>query len=342
MFLTTLSKDGSAYDSDGNLIFASYEKFTNEICRKGYCFICGEKPSNSFNDEHIFPNWVLKTTNSHNRRLILPNEQPVKYSTYKIACCQPCNTKLGEVFEKPLSEVFSGGFKAVKEYVNNGGAQHLCAWLCLIFLKVHLRDFKNPSSLDARENNSMLGSHYDLHELHHIHAVARSRIVGVHVSHGVFGSLNVLNTEKFDSSDMLDYCDGLAGRTVLLRVKDVALVYVLDDCGGCNSMLEHRLHTFIPSNAIQLREIYAHYSAANIHLISRPEFGTEINKNTGQPRIVARKGALDYHDYNPTIFGEIFAHALEPYKYNIKVKGKTGEEALDEVRSGELSFLSGK
>lgn len=36
---------GSAKNIDGRTIFFSFERFKEEICNKGHCFVCGAHPS---------------------------------------------------------------------------------------------------------------------------------------------------------------------------------------------------------------------------------------------------------------------------------------------------------
>ena len=173
-----MTPDGSAQDFEGRTIFFSFQRFQDEICKKGHCFVCGAPPNRGFNNEHIFPNWLLKHCRIHNEMLTLPNGVRVKYGTYKIPCCQTCNSVLAEIYENPISEAICEGFDGVLDFVKNGGFDRLCAWLALIFVKVHLRDFRNKVSLDNRQDDGLIGEHYELSQLHHVHAVARAATGG--------------------------------------------------------------------------------------------------------------------------------------------------------------------
>lgn len=226
------------------------------------------------------------------------------------------------------------------EFVQNGGFYCLCAWLSLIFTKVHLRDFKNRVSLDMREDDGVLGEHYELNELHHIHAVARAATADVQVDEKVFGTLVILRLDHSEQDLAFDYCDNLAGRTLLIRVKDVALIYVLDDCCATGGMLSEQLKTLPNSlSRIQLREVYARHLAANMHIKERPTFRTEFLGAKGKPRISVKLPELNFHDYDPNVFGRVFASALGSYSEQVMVDGKTGEDALEAIETGYVSFL---
>lgn len=335
-----VSPDGSVRDINGKTIFFSFERFKGAICKKGYCFVCGSSPNRNFNNEHVFPNWLLRQCRVHEEKLTLPNGVLVKYGTYKIPCCQTCNSLLAEVYEAPISSAFYAGYDGVLEFVRNGGANRICAWLSLIFAKVHLRDFKNRASLDERANEGVIGDHYELSELHHVHAVARAATAGVQVDERVFGTLVVLRISPTKKDVAFDYCDNLAGRTMLLQVNDVAMIYVLDDCGATSGMLSEQLKKLPYSlSELQLREVYARHLAANIHIKERPIFRTEFVSATGKPRISVELPELNIHNYEPEVFGRFFATALGNYSDALTVDGITGEEALDAIKSGHVSFL---
>lgn len=239
-----------------------------------------------------------------------------------------------------MSKSLCAGYDATLEYVRNGGHNRLCAWLSLIFAKVHLRDFKNSISLDLRDMVEMIGDHYELGDLHHIHAVARAATAGFKVSEQVFGALVLLRLDLSQKDGPFDYCDNLAGRALLLQVKDLALIYVLDDCGATAGMLSGQLKVLPdPMSAIQLREVYARHLAANIHIKEPPTFRTDYIGKNGKPDISVNFPDLDFHDYDPTVFGQMFAGALGNYRDVVSVDGKFGDEALDKIATGHVSFL---
>ena len=276
----------------------------------------------------------------HNENLTLPNGVSVKYGTYKISCCKICNGSLANIYETPISRVICGGYGSVITYIKEGGANLIRAWLSLIFLKIHLRDFRSTVSLDRRESLGMIGDEYELSELHHIHAVARAATVGVEIDDQVFGTLVVLKVAPSAKNIAFDYCDSLPGRSLLIQIYDIALIYVLDDCGATAGMLSEQLKNLPnPISQIQLREVYARHLAANIHIKESPIFRTEFVGPDGVPRITVSLPEFDMHEYEPSIFGRMFASALGSLAKIIVVDGKTGEAALDIVATGRVSFL---
>ena len=337
MYAFLIEADGSAKNLEGDTIFISFERFKNNICKNGHCFVCGAAPNKNFNNEHIFPDWLLTYCGLHGKSLTLPNGNLVKYSTYKIPCCAPCNSRLAEIYETPISKIIKSGLDGLIEFVRNGGKPLLCSWLSLIFTKIHLRDFLNPDTLDKRNQAKMIGDHFDLNDLHHAHALARASTAGVSVDERVFGSLFIIGNTYTEDGLTFDYADNLHSQTMMMQFNDFALIYVLNDCGATAGMLSKQLKV-LPQHLsdIQLREVYARFATANLHLKKRPSFRTEL---IGAPKIQVELPPFEIHDYVPEVFGNMLAGCLGNYLETILIEGKTGTEAIEIIKTGKISFL---
>lgn len=131
---------------------------------------------------------------------------------------------------------------------------------------------------------------YDWQSLHHVHCVARSFIAGARIATGVFGSMILLPGKPGAGEHGFDYGDDYAGRSILLKLGDIALIAVLNDSGASANFLrdisitadKQPLLSKItgPLSRIQLREIMIHFAYTNIRLDRRPEFSTEIDRET--------------------------------------------------------------
>jgi hypothetical protein len=194
--------------------------------------------------------------------------------------------------------------------------------------------------LNKRQDLGFIADEYELNELHHIHAAARAATAEIEIGDEVFGTLLMLKVDHSSRDIAFDYCDSLIGRSVLLQVKDIALIYVLDDCGATGGMLSDQLESLRRRvSQIQLREVYARHLAANLHIKESPKFRTEFFGTTDRPHIIAILPNLSLHEYEPSIFGRCFADALRNLAEGIMVDGKTGVAALDLIATGRVSFL---
>lgn len=330
-------RDGTITDAVGNVLLFSRKRFEDEICRSGYCFVCGAKPDNTFNDEHVFSDWILKLCDYHNKYLTLPNQHKVRYSTYKIECCSKCNSQLSICYEVPMSRALKNGYSSLVSYIDSHGTSLLCEWLSLIFAKVHLKDFENPVSLDRRSKKGVIGDFHSLERLYWIHMIARSRCFGIEPSKGSYGSLHVIRHEKQIDEGDFDYYDSLEGRGIFLRLKDVIIIYVLDDCGQSSLLLENYLQK-VPSTLItvQSRELTAHYLTANMHIIEPPSFQLEISKGD-RLSIRPRPKPLKSHPYREEIFKQNFEDASQ----NLAINGLPISYYIRRADGKSCSFLTG-
>jgi len=222
--------DGSVKTRDNRVIFFSYEQFIADIVRGNRCFICGVSPDAvPFNDEHILPDWILRKFNLHNRVITLPNGEAVRYGQFRIPCCAPCNAKMGEELERPMSELFAGRYQVLAEYVKAKGPWFLFGWMCLIFLKTHLKDNALRFHKDRRKGEENIGELHAWGDLHHIHCMARAFYTGCNIEPEVLGSLLVYPAKMIPGIESFDYGDLSFAQTMLLRIDDIAVIAVLDD-----------------------------------------------------------------------------------------------------------------
>lgn len=350
----TLNSMGGAFDRENRRIYFSFDEFKHGICQNKICFICGKPKGVNFNDEHVFPKWLLKHCGLQQESLNLLNGHKAKYGTYKISCCEKCNSLLGIVYERPISKAICGGYDDLIEFVLDGGNELLQCWLSLIFIKVHLRDFSNKMILDERENTGFIGDFHNLSDLHHIHAVARAGVTNLAIDSKVLGSIaifkinnkseckNQIKPRKKNSSDGMnfDYCDSTDSRCMLIQIKDIGIVYVVDDCCTTSHMLSNQLENVPnPISGIQLREIYARYATANLQIKERPVFKTLFPNGINPPRISVDLPELQWDDFNPLLFGQLLADALGDRIKVIEVDGKRGHDALDSILTGDVSFI---
>jgi hypothetical protein len=144
------TEDGSLL-RNGKVLYFSYNRFVRDVVQGGRCFMCGANPELvQFNDEHVLPDWILRRYGLHDREIVLPNFRRLRYGHFKIPCCESCNGMLGERIERPVREMPNGGYSDfTRDFVANGPYALFC-WMCLIFLKTHLKDTGLAMHLDQR------------------------------------------------------------------------------------------------------------------------------------------------------------------------------------------------
>lgn len=329
--------DGSVV-RDRKVIYFSYDRFVRDIVQGNRCFMCGANPELvPFNDEHVLPDWILRRFKLHNKSITLPNGRQFRYGQFKIPCCERCNSKLGERIEKPIRGMFDKGFEGFAEQFKSEGPLALFCWMCLIFLKTHLKDTGLAMHLDRRKGTQKIGELHSWSDLHHIHCVARSIYTGGTIRKEAFGSLLVLPAKNLPHLEPFDYCDLSFAETMLLRINEIAVIAVFDDSCACNTTIQDFIGNINgPLSPLQLRELATHMAAINIHLAERPRYGSSIDLLTGENEIWAElPDEIRLEEWNAGILGQLMHHicgtAMPEYD------GKA--QILENIKTGRHTFL---
>jgi hypothetical protein len=337
MFLIT--PDQSVVSTDGRLIFFSLKRFISDIVQGSCCFICGASPDAvPFNDEHVLPDWILRRFKLHDRVITLPNGTKFRYGQFKIPCCEECNRMMGDTFERPIHGLFENGHKSVGEYLKRHGAWLLFSWMCLIFLKTHLKDKQLRLHLDARKGEGSIGDNYTWEELHHVHCVARAFFTRCDLKKEVLGSLLVVPVKVLPYFESFDYGDLSFAQTVLLRIDDVAIITVIDDSQASISAAYETVQKIKgPLSPLQVRELAVRLAINNIHLAERTRFKSEINMLAEECSIVAQRPSeeIRFDEFKDEIVGQMMAHLCGPLLGNQDRDGKI----LEMLRTGHYGFL---
>ena len=283
--LITQESDGTWRDTSGKVLIFSIERFVKDICLGQHCFICGVAPEQAhFNKEHIIPQWILDFTNQRGGKIRLPNQTLFQnnYGGYSIPCCVQCNTELSDAFEKTLAPLFKAGYEALRAYLMANGSEVIFRWLALMYLKTHLRDARLALERNRRKGiDLMIGDIYEWKELHHVHCIARSHFTGINFDHRTIGSMLILPAA--DSSNAgesrFDYAAHFFGRTIMIRVGEIACYAVLNDASLVQAHFPRAwrlLEGVAPLDPWQIRELHCEFTWRNWCLKTRPEFSTVL------------------------------------------------------------------
>ncbi len=263
------------------VVFMGVEEFKREIIQEKRCFICGaprkrkgikNEGAKTFNNEHIIPYWVIRRCNISRKKITLPDGYKLRYIRYKIPCCEDCNSELGRVIEKPVSRLF---FKGNEELLKNPRKRevniNLFKWLCLIFIKTHLKANSLMTSMDEEAS-------FDWKGLHHIWCISRSPFTGAVLGDGVMGSLIVLECEDIKGRHY-DYIDDLLNKTIMIKIGKICIIGVLDDAGAVSRILKDTLKKIKePVTDLERLEIFSHVNYVRLNLKNLPTIYSVITE----------------------------------------------------------------
>lgn len=322
--------DGSLESSDGSVLYFSADRFREQICQSDACFLCGAAAgTREFNDEHIFPRWLLEHMDLFNTRLTLPNGTLIRYGQYTIPCCKACNSRLGAELEEPVSRILCGGFESVRRHLEEEGTSLLYSWLALIYLKTHLKDRMLRQNRDQRLSPGPISSalEYEWGRFHHTYCVARARFFDIDVDPHAAGSFTVFEVKEPKGFPRYDYRDFMMAQTALLRIRDVAFLAVFDDSGAALSDRRSYFSRITgPPSPVQLRELLAHLAYTNMAITDRPHFFTHVGRG-GLSIRVRRPERIVREPFEEEVLGKILFSCVEEYLPNVRAPN------LDEVRA---------
>jgi len=335
------TEDRSIVDEKGKVIFFSADRFINDICLGDCCFICGARPDEKpFNNEHILPEWLLRRYDLFAKTITLPNGSTVRYDRYVVPCCAECNSLMGDVVERPISQVIQSGVVGTNEFLSKGGGLKMFVWMGLIFLKTHLKDRALRVHPDTRKGEGKIADEYEWEYLHHIHSVVRCFYNDCFVEAESVGSFLAIPVRAQASRERFDFADLYLAQTMLLRLDDMAMLTVFNDSGGAMSYFWRALEKITgPVSELQLREIMVELAYLNLHLRERPTFRTECDLVNERCRIIATRPKLDLMDMDPRLRGKLLHHAVKHALPHIRTPGRTEEELLEAIIAGNFTFL---
>lgn len=326
---------------DGRTLFFGVNSFRSVVCSGESCFYCGApRGSKRFNDEHVIPRWLLRKHNMFDQTIGLPNRTSMVYSQYTVPCCQECNSFLGQAVEKPVRDLFAGGYKHLVEYLKREGPWLLSVWLALVFFKTHLKDVFLRAYRDQRKPQFALGDIYEWEDLHHAYCIARIPYVPSTVQPAAFGSVFVLPTVDLPGITCFDYCDFFKTQSVLIRSNDIGIVAVLNDGFAVHSVLRTELIPRITGRVtpIQLREILARAAYTNSLVANPPDFGSTVAPDTGEHFIHAQTPeSVELEEEDPKRLGGIMMYLL---KESIPLHDPSEQDLVEQrLRSGKATYL---
>lgn len=329
--------EGSLTGPTGEIRHFSQQAFVKLASDLSRCFICGTSEADSqFDCEHVIPDWLLSRYCLHSKRITLPNGHQQMYGRYTIRCCKICNGHLGKTIETPISQIFVGDLHAIRDGLQACSQALLYQWLCLLFIKIHLKDREFRADPDERNESVQISEFYDWDGLHHIHSVARATHSGAIIDDSVPGTTFFFemasNHEEFDLNSLSDYS------TILVRIGSVGIVSVLNDCGFVGPMVSEFLSGISgPMSAIQLREVAARLAYGNKLLTNRPNFWSELERDEiltirSRPPVPGERGEIDRAE-----LGHLIAHSCGPLLMNSHTPDP--EEKIRQLQRGEIQLI---
>jgi len=341
-YLRDLTTNNILTPKSKKIIHYDYDDFMKSVIKEKCCFVCGAAPgSKRFNDEHVIPNWILKHYATPDAFTILPNQARLKYTEYKVPCCQECNTQLGEKIENPISKFLRRSYDEISKDLEKNDRLFfkLFHWVCLLFFKTHYKDSFLRMERDHRTPSETIADTYCWHGLYHIHAMARQHYTHAQISDNVYGTIIVFEALKEQNKEDFDYLDNWNSQTIMVKVGAVVIFAVLNDSKFCLSAYKSFLSRISGElTTVQIRELFARLRYANQNIKERPRFYTAIDNKKGhriKAHIPNRIEILKGDEENVSLF-----KLMKFYMEDIMPKDlHNREKLLQDIENGHAQFI---
>jgi hypothetical protein len=341
----SITSAGSIFDEAGLQVYLSTEEFIELIKDENRCFLCGISRSQAeFNNEHVIPNWVQRACGLARKSIQLPNNTSFPYPLYKIPCCVDCNSFLADFLEQPISLAFLGGEENFSKFFNSPEIWKIFLWMNLIYFKIHIKDNYLRLNRDLRTEATKIGDIYPWEELHHCHALVRAQRFGVDVDiESVLGSTMSLHLGDWAEEHPFDYNDHFESKTVMIRIKRIAVICVLNDSCGTLQGLSTIFELLPPDlSPPQFSELLSEFQFISLHLKHRPQYRTRLSEKTGKFLIDGIIPPIfDLSDLDFTVRGALMLRNLEAFAPNFSLNGLDRDQTVSLVKAGDVSFIRG-
>lgn len=340
-----MNNNTTIVNGKGQILLFGLKHFIQSIVEGDACFICGASPNEKeFNNERVIPNWLLKKHSLHDKKITLPNNTHLSYGKYKTPCCADCNTQLGEQIESPISNLLQNDYAVIKTRIKEDPnlLKLLFHWLCLIYLKTHLKDTQLNLSRDTRTDNGKIGDLHYWDEMHHVHCMSRVHYTQAQVEDDVYGSILIFSTLTPSSEDFFDFIDNSTGKTIMLQSSNFCIMAALTDSKAGSVIMEENIARITTSiHPLQMREIFSRLSFICNSIKDKPHFfstlenghytiGAEVPDKIYLESLEERQAQPDYAtpgDYLHFYIGRLFAGHPDEEKF------------LEDIKSGKIGFV---
>lgn len=279
-------KDETVVNQFGAVIFPGEELFDSLLVAKDACLVCCRIKTN-LNKEHVFPNWLLKLTDSKDQKLKIQETHFAQFSKHKFDICVECNAKLGDQVENPISSYFKEGPIGIQA-LKDEKPELLYSWLVWIVLKAHWKDRFIKRDKDERVNSDNLGDIYFWKYYRHMLCYARALIYGNKITSKALGTLVILPIVDAEHSYPLNYADNMdtihrpGAKIAYLKVKDCAIFAGIGDGGALGNHLQYLTEPLRGGATLyQCAEVLGEFELAGKRLQNWPILEHEFDLETG-------------------------------------------------------------
>lgn len=245
-----------------------YKPFERLNFSKQNCFISGEKLQHSEEEIHVFPLWLLKEYELHDKPFKLLDESMSTYSHLKLPCAEDINREILEPLEEEIKTAFLSGYDAVKELPDI----KLFQWIGKMLYGILFNEIRIGIMQQKAKGEEFIFSQSLVHKFGNLHLMLQSLIKPLEFEGNNPWSIRVFKIES--KQNLFNYRDEINTLTYSLAMKDFGIIACLQD-NGTNTIYHKEMLGKVQANALhpaQFEEICARFFYSNYLFNRLPEY----------------------------------------------------------------------
>ena len=310
--------------------YIELSEFRDLLNTKHRCIMCNEKRKIR-KGEHIIPNWILDYCDIFSGTLNITDTTRRKLdsnrlSTYKIRLCVNCNGALGDIYEHVIAPPLKKEADEAREFVEANSALVFC-WANFIVFKNSFVEMDILTSKDRRKNLGFLGGQVDWDVFHTVHAKARAPLYGTSIHPSLIGTWRLFHVTDADQFGEFYYFDDPSYPIFIIRIKRIALIWLLDDFGFVDWYLSDLLNDV--DNEVtnfELTEILTEMHLARMRMKADHWIRHSFERLTGHGEILSH--SVDEAFFRPSSLGEKNALLHSHISAQLRCSEKYSQEAF--------------
>lgn len=265
-----------------------FKEIENRTFSVNNCFLCGcELTEENQTQEHVIPRWLQHKFNLWDQKIRLLNGTLIAYRYLTIPCCFNCNNLHLNPFEEEVKSAFDKGFEEFQKL----DRRTIFLWLGKIYFGIMYKEMFLYEDR-ANPNNGTITSESYIKSFYS-HFLFIQGIRNVHSFNDFFpASIYFFKTQKpKDIEKQWDFLDSHDTLFISIRMGEIGLISVLQDCETTKSLEEHiAKHKAFPLHPLQFRELTAKILYKGLLFNRVPKFLNVQNNNKVETTLMSLQG----------------------------------------------------
>jgi hypothetical protein len=272
------------------------------------CFLCGcTLDADNKTEEHVIPKWIQREFNLWDQKLGILNGTLIPYRLLTIPCCFECNNIYLSPFEETIKTAYQKGFEEFCKL----DRETIFLWVGKIYFGLMYRQLFLKADITDASKGTITSPEY-LRSFYS-HFLFLQGIRRNHSFKDFFpASIYCFHTQKpNDIKDQWDLMDSHAKMFIAIRMGEIGLIVVLQDCEATfqlNEILDQ--HRDIILHPLQFKELSAKIFYKALLMNRVPKFlNVETNGHT-QTVMMSLQGLSDipiFDDWDNDLYSIILS-----------------------------------